>query len=211
MGNTPTLIDHYLTVAQPFLNHYGYAAIFGLVLVESFGVPAPGEAIIIAGSLLASRGQMNIVVILTLAWVAAVVGDNIGFAIGHFGGRRLIAHRGRYIGIKEHHLAKVERFFERYGGGIVVFARFIQVLRQLNGLVAGTMGMPWWRFLFFNALGAALWVGAWGGGIYFLGKHMEAALDVLSVIEPYLIGAGVMALLLGAVYILRRIKNNNAE
>lgn len=205
MSTTSTLIDHYLAVAQPFLNDYGYAAIFALVLVESFGVPAPGEAVIIAGSFLASRGQMNIFIILPIAWGAAVLGDNIGFAIGHFGGRRLIAHRGKYVGIKEAHLAKVEHFFDRYGGGIVVFARFVQVLRQLNGLVAGTMGMPWWRFLFYNALGAALWVSVWGAGVYVLGKHMEAALDVLSYIEPYLIGAGLMALILGAVYILRRI------
>jgi len=209
LSTTPSLIDHYLAIAQPYLNDYGYAAIFALVLVESFGVPAPGEAIIIAGSFLASRGQMNIFIIMIIAWGAAVLGDNIGFAIGHFGGRRLIAHRGRYVGIKESHLAKVERFFDHYGGGIVVFARFVQVLRQLNGLVAGTMGMPWWRFLFYNALGAALWVGVWGGGIYFLGKHMEAALDVLSYLEPYLIGAGVMALILGAVYILRRRRNNS--
>jgi LPXTG-motif cell wall-anchored protein len=202
------VIDHYLAIAQPFLNHYGYAAIFALVLVESFGVPAPGEAIIIAGALLASRGQMNIFIILPIAWGAAVLGDNIGFAIGHYGGRRLITHRGKYVGIKESHLAKVEHFFDRYGGGIVVFARFVQVLRQLNGLVAGTMGMPWWRFLFYNALGAALWVSVWGTGIYFLGKHMEAALDILSDIEPYLIGAGIMALILGAVYILRRKRNN---
>lgn len=203
------MIDHYLAVAQPFLSDYGYAAIFALVLVESFGVPAPGEAVIIAGSFLASRGQMNIFILLTVAWAAAVVGDNIGFAIGHFGGRRLIAHRGKYVGIKEAHLARVEHFFDRYGGVIVVFARFVQVLRQLNGLVAGTMGMPWWRFLFFNALGAALWVGAWGAGIYLLGKHMEAVLDVVGYIEPYLIGAGIMALILGAAYILRRKKNNS--
>ena len=208
MSTTPTLIDHYLAIAQPFLNEYGYAAIFALVLVESFGIPAPGEAIIIAGAFLASRGQMNILIILPIAWGAAVLGDNIGFAIGHFGGRRLITHRGKYVGIKESHLAKVEHFFDRYGGGIVVFARFVQVLRQLNGLVAGTMGMPWWRFLFYNALGAALWVSVWGTGIYFLGKHMEAALDILSDIEPYLIGAGIMALILGAVYILRRKRNN---
>lgn len=209
MSATPTLIDHYLTIAQPYLNDYGYAAIFALVLVESFGIPAPGESIIIAGAFLAARGQMNIVIMLSVAWTAAVVGDNIGFAIGHFGGRHLITHRGRYVGIKEHHLAKVEHFFERFGGVIVVFARFVEVLRQLNGVVAGTMGMPWWRFVTYNAIGAALWVGVWGMGIYFLGRHMEKVLDALSSVEPYLIGGGIMALILGAVYILRRVKTSS--
>lgn len=204
MSTTPTLIDHYLEVAQPYLDHYGYAAIFALVGVESFGMPAPGESVIIAGAFLAARGQMNIAFVLVIAWAAAVIGDNIGFAIGHFGGRRLIERRGRYIGIRTAHLAKVEHFFQRYGGSIVVLARFVEVLRQLNGVVAGTVGMEWWRFMAYNALGAALWVGAWGGGVFLLGRHMEAALDALVSVEPYLIGAGVMALILGIVYIVQR-------
>lgn len=74
-------------------------------------------------------------------------------------------------GVKPDHLAHVERFFKRYGGGIVIAARFIVILRQLNGVVAGSIQMPWWRFLTFNALGAALWVGFWGGGAFFLGEH----------------------------------------
>lgn len=211
MSNAPTLIDHYLQVAQPYLDKYGYAAIFALVLVESFGIPAPGEAIIIAAAFMASRGKMNLPLLLLIAWSAAVIGDNIGFAIGHYGGRRLLEHRGRWIGIRQAHLHKVEHFFQRYGGGIVVVARFIEVLRQLNGIVAGSMGMEWWRFLTYNAIGAALWVGAWGTGVYFLGKHIERVADFVHAAEPYLIGAGILALLILIGYIVQRIRGKPSQ
>ena len=196
--------EHYLNIAQPYLQHYGYAAVFGVVVVEGFGIPAPGQILIIAGALLCAQGHMNIVLLAIVAWIAAVIGDNIGFAIGHYGGRRLVLHNGRYIGVSESHLHKVELFFGRWGGGLVIIARFVDVLRQLNGVVAGIAGMPWWWFLLFNAIGAALWVGIWAVGVYYLGRHMEQALVWFTRVEPYLIAAGVTALLIVIVYLLRR-------
>jgi membrane protein DedA with SNARE-associated domain len=199
--------QHYLQIAQPYLQHYGYFAVFGMVLVEGFGFPAPGETVIIAGALLASEGHMNIAVLTVVAWSAAVIGDNIGFVIGHFGGRRLVLHKGRYIGVSESHLQKVEHFFSKWGGGLVILARFVDVLRQLNGVVAGIGGMPWWRFLLFNAIGAALWVGAWGLGVYYLGRHMEQVADWFSRLQPYLIAIGIISLLSVIIYLLRRSKS----
>jgi membrane protein DedA with SNARE-associated domain len=101
------------------------------------------------------------------------VGDNIGFAIGHFGGRRLVLKLGRYVLITEKRLDRAEEFFERHGGKVVPFARFVEGLRQLNGIAAGTFGMGWWRFLVFNVLGAALWVGFWGIVGYFFGDKLN--------------------------------------
>jgi hypothetical protein len=92
---------------------------------------------------------------------AAGEGDNIGFAIGHFGGRALAVRWGRYIFLTEERLDRGESFFNRHGGKIIVAARFIEGLRQANGIIAGISGMRWRRFLVFNALGAALWVGTW--------------------------------------------------
>jgi membrane protein DedA with SNARE-associated domain len=198
------VLSHYLDLASPYLHHYGYLAVFGMVLVEGFGLPAPGQTMIIAGGLLAARGDMHIAVLVTVAWSAAVLGDNIGFAIGRYGGRQLVLRHGGRAGLQAAHLEHVERFFARYGGGIVIAARFLEVLRQLNGVVAGFGGMPWPRFLGFNALGAALWVGVWGYGVYRLGQHMEQALVLLKVVEPYLIGAGVLAVFGLLVYLLRR-------
>ena len=172
-------------------------------MVEGFGIPAPGESLIVASGLLAAQGKMNIWVLL-LAWSAAVIGDNIGYAIGHFAGRRLILHHGRHFGVRADHLDRVERFFKRYGGGVVAVARFFEVLRQLNGVVAGTMGMPWWRFLAYNAIGAALWIAVWGVGAYLLGAHLAGALVLFHRFEPFVIALGVVALLVLAFYLFTR-------
>ena len=141
------------------LNHYGLLAVLFFVLIEDFGIPVPGETIVIAASIYAGSGRLNVVAVGVIGFVAAVAGDNIGFAIGHFGGRALVLRWGRYVRLTEERLDKAEAFFERHGGWIITVARFIEVLRQVNGLVAGISGMRWRRFLVFNALGAALWVG----------------------------------------------------
>lgn len=197
-------MEHYLNVARPYLDHYGYWAVFAVVMVESFGIPAPGQTIIMAGALLASQGEFHIAAVLLTAWLAAVIGDNIGYGIGRFGGRRLVLHHGRYVGIRTRHLTRVEHFFDRFGGAVVVMARFVDVLRQLNGVVAGTSGMRWWRFLLFNALGAALWVNLWGLGVYYLGQHMNSVIAVFKRYEPYLIGVGVVAFAALLLYLFAR-------
>jgi membrane protein DedA with SNARE-associated domain len=171
-----TGIEHYAALAEPYLREYGIAAVFVVVCLEAFGVPLPGETLVIASGLLASRGDMNIVLLVGAIWSAAVLGDNIGYAIGMFGGRRLVLRHGARVGITEPRLARVEGFFSRYGAEIVMVARFFVGLRQLNGLIAGTVGMPWPRFLLYNAIGAALWTGVWGLGAYVLGHHISAIL-----------------------------------
>ena len=105
-----------------------------------------------------------------------MLGDNIGFAIGRFGGRRLIGRYGSRVGITEQKLQHAENFFARYGPEIVIAARFIVVVRQLNGIIAGSAGMRWWQFLLYNIIGATLWVSVWTLGIYFIGSHLAVAL-----------------------------------
>jgi membrane protein DedA with SNARE-associated domain len=180
-----------LALVAPYLQRYGYAAVVGALRLESFGLPLPGETMLIAGSALAAEGQLHLVPLLACAWAAAVVGDNLGFAIGRFGGRRLILRYGARIGITESRLARVEAFFHRYGGGVVLLARFFALLRQLNGLVAGTVGMRWWRFLAYNATGAALWVGAWGLGVYYFGQSLGHVVAMIHGLG-YLIGLVVL-------------------
>ncbi|MBE9376446.1 DedA family protein [Saccharopolyspora sp. HNM0983] len=151
------------------LDRFGYLAIGGLVLVEGFGVPAPGETVLVAGALSAGAGRLDVLAVGAVALLGAVCGDSIGYALGRFGGRRLALHYGRYLGLTHPRLARVERVFERHGGGIVAVARFVEGLRQFNGIVAGASGMRWWRFLAFNALGALLWVSTWTALGYLLG------------------------------------------
>ncbi|MBV9058995.1 MAG: DedA family protein [Pseudonocardiales bacterium] len=156
----------------PILDSYGYLAVFGFLFIESFGAPVPGQTMLMAAGVFAGAGRLNVIGIAVLGFLAAVAGDNVGYLIGHFGGRRLVLRFGRYIFITEKRLAKAEDFFARHGGKIVGIARFIEGLRQLNGVVAGIAGMPWRRFLAFNALGAAVWVAVWTSFGYVAGGHL---------------------------------------
>jgi membrane protein DedA with SNARE-associated domain len=187
-----------LALVLPWLDRYGYAAVMGALLLESFGLPLPGETMLIAGAALAAEGELHLAPLLICAWLAAVLGDNIGFAIGHFGGRALVVRYGARIGITERRLASVEGFFRRFGGQVVLVARFFAVVRQLNGIVAGTAGMGWWRFLAYNAAGAALWVSAWGFGVYYFGQslaHVVARLHGLG----YVIGLIALIAIVAAI------------
>src|SRR5438309_10624704 len=99
---------------EPTLNHYGYLAVVGLVLLEDFGVPGPGETILILGAVYAGTGRLNVFLVALLGFCGAVIGDNIGFAIGHFGGRRLVERYGRYVFLTPERLDKTTVFFERH-------------------------------------------------------------------------------------------------
>ena len=169
---TPPLPGFLNSLAGP-LNHYGLWAVLLFVLIEDFGIPVPGETILIAASVYAGVGRLNVVLVAVVAFAAAVAGDNIGFAIGHFGGRALALRWGRYVFLTEARLDKAEAFFNRHGAWIITVARFIEGLRQANGIIAGTTGMRWLRFLAFNALGAALWVGTWVSVGYLAGSHID--------------------------------------
>src|SRR5579871_6133416 len=122
-GHAPQL-PGVLHTLQPTLNHYGYLAVVGFVLLEDFGVPVPGETVLILGAVYAGTGRLNIYLVGLLAFLAAVTGDNIGFAIGHFGGRRLVERLGRYIFLTPERIDAAAGWFDRHGGKIVAIARF---------------------------------------------------------------------------------------
>jgi membrane protein DedA with SNARE-associated domain len=195
----------FLHVVSPYLNHYGYWAVGVLVAVEDFGIPVPGETILIAAALFAGAGRLNVVVVGVVATLAAIVGDNIGFAIGHFGGRALALRWGKYVFLTEERLDKAQAFFQRHGGKIIVVARFIEGLRQANGIVAGISGMHWKKFAVFNALGAVLWVGVWVTLGYLAGNHIITIYDQITRYSLYLlIALVVLVAALIARWLLRR-------
>ncbi|MDF3289654.1 DedA family protein [Streptomyces silvisoli] len=173
----------------PLLDHWGYLAVGGLIFLEDFGVPVPGETLLIAAAVYAGAGRLNILVVAVVAFVAAVCGDNVGYAIGRFGGHRLVTRFGRYVLLTPERLARAEEFFARHGGKVVTVARFIEGLRQVNGIIAGLAEMSWRRFLVFNALGAALWVGLWVtvGGL--AGQHINTLYPAIQRYELYLLAA----------------------
>jgi membrane protein DedA with SNARE-associated domain len=200
-GPPPHLPGFLDSLAGP-LNHFGYWAVLLFVMIEDFGVPVPGETILIAASVYAGAGRLNVIMVGVIGFVAAVIGDNIGFAIGHYGGRALVLRWGRYVRLTEERLDWAETFFNRHGAWIITVARFIEVLRQANGVVAGTTGMRWRRFLAFNALGAALWVGTWVSLGYLAGRHIDG---IYHDITRYSYYALIVLAVVLAAYIAQRI------
>jgi membrane protein DedA with SNARE-associated domain len=124
------VLPGFLGSLAPLLSHYGYWAVAGLVLVEDFGVPAPGETVLIAAAIYAGAGRLNVVVVGVIGLAAPVIEDNIGYAIGHVGGRPLVLRFGRYVLLTPQRLDSAERFFTRHGGKVVTVARFVEGLRQ---------------------------------------------------------------------------------
>ena len=140
--------------------------------------------------------------------LAAIVGDNIGFAIGHFGGRALALRFGKYVFLTAERLDKAEYFFDHHGGKIIVAARFIEGLRQANGIVAGISGMHWKRFVAFNALGAALWVGVWVSLGYLAGSYITTIYDQITRYSLYVLIALAVAV---AAFIAWRLWRRRAR
>ena len=204
LGSTathPELPGFLNSLAGP-LEHYGIWAILLFVLVEDFGIPVPGETVLIAGAIFAGSGELNVVAVGVVGFCAAVVGDNIGYGIGRFGGRRIVDRWGKYVFLTPERLDKAERFFDRQGAKIITIARFIEGLRQVNGIIAGITEMHWLRFVVYNALGAALWVGTWVSVGYFAGQHITAIYDGITMYSLY---AAIAAVVLIAAWIIHRI------
>ncbi|MFI1831959.1 DedA family protein [Streptomyces olivaceoviridis] len=193
---------------EPLLGHYGYWAVGAVVFVEDFGVPAPGETILLAAGVYAGTGRLNVAAVAVIAFVAAVAGDNLGYLIGRFGGRAFVHRWGRYVFLTPKRFEAAEAFFTRHGGKIVTVARFVEGLRQANGVIAGTTGMHWRRFLAFNALGAALWVGLWTTLAYLAGSHITAIYDEIRRYQLYVLVA--VAVLLAA-FVARHLVRRRRE
>jgi membrane protein DedA with SNARE-associated domain len=190
---------------EPTLNQYGYLAVAALVMLEDFGVPVPGETVLILGAVYAGAGRLNVWLVGLIGFLAAITGDNIGFAIGHFGGRPLLERYGRYILLTPERIDKTTDFFERHGGKIIIVARFIEGLRQANGIIAGISGLHWLKFVIFNAIGAALWVATWVSIGYFSGSHIDSIYNTAARYSTYLaIAAGLVILFLIGRAVWRR-------
>lgn len=191
------------------LQHWGYLGVAFFIFFEDFGVPLPGETMLIAAALYAGTGGLNIFAVGVIAFVAAVAGDNVGYAIGRWGGRELVERFGKYVFLTPTRLDHAEKFFNRHGGKIVVIARFVEGLRQLNGIIAGVAEMHWARFVLFNAIGAAAWVGLWTTLGYVAGDHVETISRYTAYVAE---GIGVLAVILIVRAVVRaRRKRRSSE
>ncbi|RZU51778.1 membrane protein DedA with SNARE-associated domain [Krasilnikovia cinnamomea] len=204
-------LPSFLHGVAPILDRWGYLAVGAVIGVESFGVPAPGQTIMMIAAVYAGAGRLNVFAVGLIAFVAAVLGDNIGYWIGKRGGRRVVNRFGKYILITPKRLEKAERFFAKRGSKVVVVARFVEGLRQLNGVIAGLTNMPWRQFLLYNAIGAALWCGWWTTVSYLLGTHIFEVVDHVHQYKWWAIAAALIAVAAYAGLHMRHIRSRRAQ
>jgi len=186
---------------------YGYWAVGGELLLENAGIPVPGETILLLASFLAfSEHDLQLSGIIVVATICATLGDNLGFALGYYGGRRLLQRYQSFFRIEKQVVERGERLFARYGSLTIFFARFVFGMRIIAGPLAGVLRMPWKRFLLFNFLGAALWVSVISSVGYFFGRHWDRLEREIKRLDL----AAAVALLLIAAFLWwrnRRAKN----
>ena len=204
-------LPSFLSAVQGPLDHYGLWAIGLLLLLENIGVPVvPGEFAMIAGAIYAGAGQLNVVAVGVVSVVASVLGATIGYGIGRRGGRAVVLRYGQWVFIREHHLDRAERTVDRYGGLVVVGARYIVGLRELNGIIAGATGMHPVRFTVSNIIGAVAWVATWVTLGYVAGDHIQAIYTDVSRYALYVL-AGVVVLLAALITLrVRRRRSGRA-
>lgn len=192
---------------MPFIQDYGYWAIFFAIYLEDFGVPLPGETVLVICSLFAALGELNLILVGILGFSGAVLGDNTGYAIGHFGGRKVIVKWGKYVFLTEKRVKKLEKYFTKRGGAVVTVSRFIQGLRQFNGIIAGISEMKWTKFLLFNIIGAALWVGLWTGLTSILSGNKKLLASFITKAE-YILPAIFLApfIIEGIIHLIKKRK-----
>jgi membrane protein DedA with SNARE-associated domain len=192
-----------------FVVHHGLPLLFLVVMLESFGIPLPGETALILFGVLASKGDYDIVWVIVVTAVAAIVGDNLGYwIIGRWGGRRLF-ERNRFLKRwVDSVLPRAERIMRKHGGKTVFFGRFIAILRFTAAWLAGLGKMNWWRFLFWNAAGGIVWATAFGLLAYYGGQAAADALERYGVFGALGVAAIVVLGWVGLHFAKKRLEEN---
>jgi membrane protein DedA with SNARE-associated domain len=173
-----------LDLLRNLLLEYGYWAVAAALLLENAGIPVPGETILLLASFLAySEHALQLRWLIVVGTVAATIGDNLGFALGHYGGRPVLERYQRFFRIKTEHIHRGEKIFARYGPVTVFFARFVFGMRIIAGPMAGALHMPWRKFLIYNFLGALLWVSVISSAGYLFGQHWQRVAHDLKLFD----------------------------
>lgn len=183
------------------IEQLGYLAVFLLVAVESLGVPLPGETALVTAAIYAgSTHKLSVWAIFAVAAAAAIVGDNIGYFIGDKGGYRLLRRYGRYVRLDEPKIKVARLMFDRFGGRVVFFGRFVSILRTYAAFLAGTLKMRWRRFLPFNAAGGVVWAALYTFVAYSVGDVISRVSTTLDIV----LGVAAVLAVVAAILVLRR-------
>lgn len=194
------------------LSTLGYPAVALFIMIESSGIPFPGETMLLLASFYAAVDQqLQIPLVIACAALGAIIGDNIGYTVGRTGGYALVRRFGRYVFLKEEHLERAERFFAKHGDKTVFFGRFIAVLRAWAAFLAGVNRMRWSAFLVYNAAGGILWAIIYGSLGFFAGRvfrnnfgAVERLAGTISWVGAGLIVAGVII-----AYVIFRLRRRH--
>ena len=184
--------QHLFDLLREYLAHYGYWAVAAALLLENTGLPVPGETMLLLASFLAySEHRLRLPYIILVGVCAATVGDNLGFLLGHYGGKQLL-ERYRKVPRVYRTVERAERLIQRYGSFAIFVARFIAGMRIIAGPLAGILHMPWRKFVVFNFLGAAVWVSVISSIGYFFGRHWEELVRIMKGIYAAVLLAAVL-------------------
>jgi membrane protein DedA with SNARE-associated domain len=177
-----------------FLHAYGYPALAILIALECLGLPLPGETLLIGAVLFAVRTQqMDTNLVVLAASLGAIAGQLGGYLIGYTLGYRLLRRHGGRIGLTPSRLVLGRILFRRHGVKVVVVSRFVAVLRQIAGLLAGATRMPWPKFVVANVAGSVLWAAGYGYGTEMLGETLKRVAGPVAVGLGVLVAAAVVA------------------
>ena len=182
--------------------NFGPWAVFFIVMLESAGIPLPGETIVVSAALYAgASGRVSIYWIVFAAAAGAIIGDNIGYWVGRRLGLPLLVKYGPRVNLTEQRLKLGQYLFQKFGGAIVFFGRFAALLRTFAALLAGANHYHWEKFLAYNAAGGIVWAGIFGFGAFFLGKSFEAIKGPIGYV-------GLAAAVIGAVGMIWFLKHH---
>lgn len=188
-----------------YFAEHGYWTVAAVLLLENAGIPLPGETTLLLAAFLAySEHRLTLFGVIIVGVIACTLGDNIGYWIGHRGGRPLLERQRKLFRVSQEHLARGERFFIRYGSFTIFFARFVFGMRILAGLLAGVLRMPWKKFVLFNFLGAVVWVSVMASLGYFFGSRLQWLTDEVEHVEIVLIGILIVVLVFRRLLVGRR-------
>ncbi|HEY9881153.1 MAG TPA: DedA family protein [Leptolyngbyaceae cyanobacterium] len=186
-----------LETIQNIAHEYGYWAVFWGILLENAGIPIPGETITLVGGFLAGSGELKFWLVLGTAIAGAVVGDNLGYWVGLYGGWPLLKRLGDIFRIKEEKLLAVKEQFSQNAARAVILGRFVALLRIFAGPLAGIAQMSYPKFFLCNLLGAGMWASVMVSLAFFVGRLIP-----LATLVSWVAQFTALALLLVIVWIV---------
>jgi membrane protein DedA with SNARE-associated domain len=193
------------------LQLYTYPVLLSLVLLESLGIPLPGEIALVTAAAYASHGRISIYIVIMLAALGATVGGALGYWIGLKGGLPLIVRYGGYIGIRKSHVEKAHAFFERNGSKTILFGRFIAILRTWAAVIAGAACMSVTKFILYNTAGSVAWAIVFGFLGYYFGRDLPQLERYISRFSTASMIVGALAVIIFIVYTRQKSRRQAAR